>query len=79
MTDFEVMDIMASENKDIRMNGNVIEAKKAKGGGRITFGVDENTFNLIINQMVLGKTTTHYVAIYVVNKQQFDEIKNRKQ
>jgi len=74
MNDFEIMNEMSSKGMDIRMTGNIITADKVKQGGKITVGVDESTFNLIINQMATNKTT-HYVALYVVNKAQYEEVK----
>jgi hypothetical protein len=77
MTDMQVIDKMASENMDVRMCGNcnLISADKNKHGGKITFQTDAETFQLIVNQMVTGNNT-HYVAMYVINKKQFDKIKN---
>jgi hypothetical protein len=77
MTDFEIMQEMGGKNMDIRMTGTVIGAQQVKAGGHITFGVDSATFQIIINQMATGETT-HYVAMYVVNKEQFDKIKQQK-
>jgi len=74
MTDFEKMGIMSKEGKDIRMTSNVLAADKVKKGGKITFGVDADTFNVIINQMATGERT-HYVAMYVINKEEFESIK----
>lgn len=77
MTDMQVIDKMASEEMDVRMcgNSNLISAVKNKHGGKITFQTDAGTFQLIVNQMVTGNNT-HYVAMYVINKEQFDKIKN---
>lgn len=76
-TDMQVIDEMASKNMDVKMSGNVLKADKRKYGGEITFGVDHETFGQIINQMATGKNT-HYVAMYVINKEQFDKIKATK-
>lgn len=73
MSDFEKMLKMSNANQDIRMTGNVIAADKVKQGGKITFGVDESTFNDIIAQIATGQIT-HYVAMYVINKKQFDAL-----
>jgi hypothetical protein len=77
MTDMQIIDKMASENMDVRMcgNDNLVNAQKCAGGGKITIGVPEDTFQIIINQMASGETT-HYVALYVINKEQFLKIKN---
>jgi hypothetical protein len=74
-TDMQVIDEMASKNMDVKMTGNLLKADKRKHGGEITFGVDHETFNQIIAQMATGETT-HYVAVYVINKEQFDKIKH---
>jgi hypothetical protein len=76
-TDMQVIDEMASKNMDVKMTGNLLKADKRKYGGEISFGVDHETFGQIISQMATGKTT-HYVAVYVINKEQFDKIKHSK-
>lgn len=75
MNDFEKMSMMSRKNQDIRMTADIISADKIKQGGKITIGVDANTFNLIISQLFTGKAT-HYVALYVINKEQFDALKD---
>lgn len=75
MTDFEVMQKMSQDNLDIRMTGTIVRADMVKAGGHITFGVDRNTFNDIAMQMAAGEKK-YLVAMYVVNKEQFDLIKN---
>lgn len=75
MTDFEVMDKMAAADMDITTCGDITESKVAKGGGKVTIGVPEKIHHIIANQLVFGQTT-HYVALYIVNKEQFDKIKN---
>lgn len=77
MNDFQAMDAMSSESKDIRMNGNIVGVDRRKGGGLVTFSVDEDTFDILSHQLATGNIT-HYAAIYVVNKAQFDKIKRRK-
>jgi len=74
MNDLEKMSEMAKKDMDISLSTNVISADKVKQGGKITFGVDHDSFNKIISQMATGNTT-HYVAMYVINKKQFDELK----
>lgn len=74
MNDLEKMSEMAKNGQDIRMTSNVLSADKIKLGGKVTFGVDADTFNVIIRQMATGDTT-HYVAVYVINKDQFDALK----
>jgi hypothetical protein len=77
MTDMHVIDKMASENMDVRMcgNENLRNAQLCKGGGLITIGVPADTYDIIANQMANGNNT-HYVALYVINKEQFLKIKN---
>jgi len=72
--DLEVMSRMANENMDIRMSGTLVKATTVKLGGHITMGVDKDTLNTIY-MSALG-SDTHYVVLYVINKEQFDKIKN---
>ncbi len=74
MTDFEVMQKMSQDEMDIRMSTTIVKVDMVKAGGHVTFGVDRNTFNDLLH-MAAGKK--HYlIAMYVVNKEQFDNIKN---
>lgn len=75
MSDLEVMNEMAKQNLDIAMFPDLIKADKAKGGGHITFGVPAAPFTTIVNQMFTGNAT-HYVVVYVINKEQFNQIKD---
>lgn len=79
MTDFEVMDKMAGESMDICMCPDVIDVNKGKKNGKVTFGVPVAVAEKILNSMTRDLTTrddeVYYVAMYVVNKKQFDKIK----
>lgn len=77
MNDLEKMSVMAKNNQDIRMTSAVLSANKVKQGGHITVGVDHDTFQLIANQMFTGNKT-HYVALYVINKEQFDALEKEE-
>lgn len=67
---------MQKDNMDIAMFPDLIEANKAKGGFKITFGVPEAVGYAIARDMAIGEMTTHYTVMYRVNRKQFDEIKN---
>lgn len=78
MNDFEVMSKMSQDGLDIMMCPDIItETKTAKGGGKVTVGVPAEVHHLIANQLFSGNAT-HYVALYIVNKEQFDAIKNQQ-
>lgn len=77
-SDFQVMDKMATKNMDIRMTGTIVKAQKVKAGGHVTFGVDADTLGVIMNQLATGENT-HYIAMYVINKKQFQTIKSEHQ
>lgn len=70
MTDFEVMDQMAKEDKDISFFPDLVEVTKAKGGAYITFGAPEAALYMAME----GK---YRFALYCVNMEQFNEIKER--
>lgn len=69
-SDFEVMKQMADENKDIRMSPHFVEAKLASGGGHVTMGVDAQ----VIKDLAF-KEGEYLVALYIVNKHQYNELK----
>jgi hypothetical protein len=77
MTDFEAMDKMAAADMDITACADITESKVARGGGKVTIGVPKEIHYIIANQLISGNTT-HYVALYIINKEQFDKIKNQK-
>ena len=72
MNDFEAMSKMAKEGKDIMCATTMVEAKKAKGGGHVTMGVPEH----ILIDIVLNPKK-YLVVMYVVNREQFNEIKKQ--
>ncbi len=69
MTDFEAMDKMAKENKNIRMCGQLVSANLAKGGGHVTMGVPSE----IITD--LSFSDDFVAVLYVIDKKQFFDIK----
>lgn len=70
-SDFQVMQEMSDKNLDIRMSSALIIVQSVKQGGLITMGVDDKTLrDVAIN------TENYYIALYVVDKKQFDQIKN---
>lgn len=75
MTDFQKMDIMANENQDIRMFPTLDSFSSTKKKSTVTIQVNEETAQMLMRQIATGEPMTHYVALYVVNKKQFDAIK----
>jgi len=71
-SDLLVMNEMADKDLDIKMSPHFVSAKTAKGGGHVTMGVPKK----IIQDLVLNDGK-YYVGLYIVNKEQFDQIKNR--
>lgn len=74
-SDLEIMAEMAKANQDISMFPDLIEANKAKGGFKITFGVPEAVGYQIARDMVFPSTSDYYTVMYRINRKQFDEIK----
>lgn len=70
-SDFEVMKQMADENMDIRVSPYFVSAKLAPGGGHLTMGVDAKVVHDLMN-----KEGDYLIALYIVNKEQFNEIKH---
>lgn len=66
---------MASENMDIALCPDLISADKVKGGGKLTFGVPDQAFYKVINSMA-GSGEKYYAVVYIINKKQFEKIKN---
>lgn len=61
---------MAKNNQNIRMSGTLVSANTVKAGGHITMGIDHGTtVDLVVNP------DKYYVALYVVDKAQFDALK----
>lgn len=78
VSDLIVMHQMVNENKDIACTTELINFNRQpkKGGGTVTVGVASPQFDHLINQAVSGKTT-HYAIMYIVNKDQFDELRKK--
>lgn len=76
-SDFEVMQIMSKNNMDIACTGEQVSFNRVpkRGGGEVTFGIGSPQFDHLINQAANGKKT-HYAIVYIINKEQFDKIKN---
>lgn len=53
------------------------ERQEKKNGGLVTIGVASPHFDHLINQAATGEIT-HLTVLYIVNKKQFEEIKNAK-
>lgn len=75
--DFDIMKEMSHNNQDIGAHLEMLNFQRDKRGGRITIGVAEPHFTDLINQAGTG-IQTHLAALYVINKKQFNEIKDRK-
>lgn len=74
MNDFEVMSEMSKKNLDIRMSPSLVATQQVKAGGHITMGIDGKTL-----MDVTLNPEKYYVALYVVNKEQFDSIRDGKE
>lgn len=76
-SDFIVMQEMSENNMDIACASeqlNFTRDEKRKGG-KVTIGVASPQFDYLINQAATDKQT-HYAILYIINKEQFDKIKN---
>lgn len=73
------MDEMSTNNMDIAAALDITNYQRQtkKNGGLVTFGVASPQFDHLINGAGSG-VHTHYAVLYIVNKEQFDKIKNRK-
>lgn len=71
---------MSDKNMDIACALDLLNFERTpkRGGGKVTIGVANPTFDHLINQAATGNTT-HYAVLYVVNKEQFDKIKKQPQ
>jgi len=76
-TDFETMQQMVREKKDITTTIDFTGGKFNKKGCEITLGVDIDTYHKISKSFGLGKND-YYVVAYVINRKEFDEIQNNK-
>ncbi len=75
-SDLQIMHQMVSENKDIRLSTTLVETKTVKQGGVVIMGVDTKTLQDITLPELLGKGK-YFVGLYVVNIEQFNEIKKQ--
>lgn len=75
-SDLLVLQEMANSDLDVRCSPTVVEVKKVKQGGLLTFGIDADSFNKIIGSS-FGQEK--YVCVcYIANQKQFFEIKNKE-
>lgn len=74
MTDFEKMGIMAGKNQDIKMFPTLDGFNSGKKKSTVTIQVDHDTAQMLMRQIATGQPMTHYVALYVINKEQFDKL-----
>lgn len=72
---FDVYEKMSERNLDIAVAVEILQAQRQPKlkGGRVTIGVACPQFDYIINQMGTG-VETHYVLMYIVNKEQYHQI-----
>ena len=72
------MQQMSNNNMDIAVAIELLNFQRQpkKGGGLVTVGVASPHFDYLINQAASGEIT-HLAALYIIDKKQYDEIKNR--
>ena len=75
MTDFEAMDIMAGKNMGIKMSGAVLGFNSTKKKSTVTIEIDYDTAQMLASEIVENERK-HYIVLYIINKEQFDQIKN---
>jgi hypothetical protein len=77
-SDFLVMHEMSKNNMDIAcaIETTNFQRHPKRGGGTVTIGVASPHFDHLINQAASGEIT-HHAILYIVNKKQYDEIKNK--
>lgn len=73
MNDLEKMNAMANGNMDIRMSGQILDVESNKKVSKITMQIDDSTAQSIMRGLATDEQT-HYVALYVINKEQFDKL-----
>lgn len=75
-SDLLVLQEMANADLDIRCSPTLVEAKKVKQGGHLTFGIDADSLQKIIGASLGGEP---YVCVcYIANQKQFFELKNKE-
>lgn len=77
-SDLLVINEMVEKNMDISAFVELMNYQRQtkRNGGLVTVGVACPAFDHLINQAATGEIT-HLAVLYVVNKKQFDEIKNK--
>lgn len=76
-SDFEVMDQMVKANKDIKATTTITEMQMVKQGGKITFGIDKDTYHKVAKSFALG-TREYLVIAYVIDRAQFEELRDNE-
>ncbi len=74
MKNLEAISKMVDNDQDVRLTNTLVEVKKVKAGGLITFGVDANTFDLISRDFMSSETNEYLVFAMVVNNSEMKEI-----
>lgn len=76
-SDFVVLkEMMDSGNKGVRSTVNIIKCDLRKKHGEITFAVDKGAYHDITRGMLIGNKT-HYCIMYVIEKSEFDYLKDK--
>lgn len=77
-SDLLVINEMVEKNMDISASVDLLnfERQKKRNGGLVTIGVACPAFDHLINQAATGDIT-HLAVLYIVNRKQFEEIKNK--
>lgn len=75
LSSFEVMDFMMDAGKDLRVYSKIEAMSCTKEKSTITIEIDAEVANDLRRNAAKGEPN-HYIALYIVNKQEFDEIKN---
>lgn len=74
--DLRTMRLMAKENLDIRMSGHPLEFQSTKKTSWVKMQLDEATAQELMRDVATGKHK-YYIALYVINKEQFALIATR--
>lgn len=77
MTDLEILNEMVNtNNQGIKATTTLTDFNQVKSGGKITFGVDRNTYNELSHSFALNMGEWMAIA-YFIKKSEFDKIKNK--
>lgn len=81
LTDWQVLEQMANENKDIRAFRHIlgVEMKGKKGNkyNELKIQIDPETHDDIANMIMFGMDSKKKIVVcYVIDREQFDKIKN---